>query len=359
MNLNLSKCSIALAVGAAGVGLGIVGLTIYALNKSRKTWFYVGTVKSIALYPIKGVPGFPVGGSPEDGIGKGTSPPVEVTPLGLKCGKLRDRCFVLGRYNKQDEFEFISPRSVPKMMLVKVRPTEDFSAVIVSAPGMEEITVTFPSSLNASVTVDVWRSTGDAFLCCDDNVNKWFSSFLEKDDIHLACGVDLNGKILRPRKPQEEDPKFGKYAPSDMQILFSDAAPLLFVSDVSYDDLNERITSQNRPSLSVQSFKPNIILKSDRQRPFAEDDWSQIRVGDTVEFYRVRPCTRCSVTRVDPETGTFRSDEEPLRTLRTFRLHSAFGRDPLFGSLLAPQQCGTITTGMKIYATSDPFKVVN
>ena len=46
-----------------------------------------------------------------------------------------------------------------------------------------------------------------------------------------------------------------------MQILFSDGAPLLFVSDASHLDVNRRIESQGRKSLNIQCWKANIILK--------------------------------------------------------------------------------------------------
>ena len=46
-----------------------------------------------------------------------------------------------------------------------------------------------------------------------------------------------------------------------MQILFSDGAPLLFVSDASHLDVNRRVESQGRKSLNIQCWKANIILK--------------------------------------------------------------------------------------------------
>ena len=51
---------------------------------------------------------------------------------------------MLGRFTSSGSFEFVSPRSIPKMWLVKVRPTEDYSAVLVDAPGMDQIKIDFP-----------------------------------------------------------------------------------------------------------------------------------------------------------------------------------------------------------------------
>ncbi|XP_063725192.1 mitochondrial amidoxime reducing component 2-like [Symsagittifera roscoffensis] len=197
----LNRCPFTLSM-VAGIGLGAVGISIYLLGRSKSsTWHQVGTVYTIKLYPIKGLPGFPVGGQDDSS----SSPPVEVTPLGLKCGKLRDRCFVLGRFTSSGSFEFVSPRSLPKMWLVKVRPTEDYSAVLVDAPGRDQIKIDFPQPDQSShVKVEIWRSTAAALLCCDNSVNKWFSTFLEKDNLLLACGLDSTGNLISPRNPHSK-----------------------------------------------------------------------------------------------------------------------------------------------------------
>ena len=57
---------------------------------------------------------------------------------------------------------------------------------------------------SSHVKVEIWRSTAAALLCCDDSVNKWFSTFLEKDNLLLACGLDSTGNLISPRNPHSE-----------------------------------------------------------------------------------------------------------------------------------------------------------
>jgi hypothetical protein len=55
-----------------------------------------------------------------------------------------------------------------------------------------------------------------------------------------------------------------------------------------------------------------------RQRGVAEDGWKRIRIGD-VEFRVVKPCSRCILTTIDPQTGERSADREPLATLQKYR----------------------------------------
>ena len=113
------------------------------------------------------------------------------------------------------------------------------------------------------------------------------------------------------------DPKYGPYAPADMRILFNDSVPIMMATDVSHEDVNRRLRKQEKLPLIQDTWKANLFIKTvGSQRPYGEDEWGHVKLGEDVVMERVRPCNRCSVTTVDPSTGTYRSDGEPLRTLR-------------------------------------------
>lgn len=57
--------------------------------------------------------------------------------------------------------------------------------------------------------------------------------------------------------------------------------------------------------LGMVRFRPNIVISG--AEAFAEDDWACIRIGD-IEFDLVKPCSRCAIPSVDPETGTRERD---------------------------------------------------
>jgi hypothetical protein len=58
----------------------------------------------------------------------------------------------------------------------------------------------------------------------------------------------------------------------------------------------------------------------------------------------VKPCSRCVLTTVDPETGKY-SGKEPLRTLATFRKENG---KVLFGQNLLATKMGKMEVGMPV-----------
>jgi len=50
---------------------------------------------------------------------------------------------------------------------------------------------------------------------------------------------------------------------------------------------------------------------------YEEDKWDWVKIGDVI-FRNVRPCTRCILTTVNPETGTKSTKVEPVKTLKRY-----------------------------------------
>jgi uncharacterized protein YcbX len=48
-------------------------------------------------------------------------------------------------------------------------------------------------------------------------------------------------------------------------------------------------------------FRPNIVVAGDFA-PYSEDTWSGLRIGD-VELALVKPCSRCVIPSINPQTG--------------------------------------------------------
>jgi uncharacterized protein len=88
---------------------------------------------------------------------------------------------------------------------------------------------------------------------------------------------------------------------------------------------------------------PNIVVSG--AAPWAEDCWRRIRIGDVL-FRVVKPCDRCIVTTIDPETGQCPDKTEPLRTLGKFRRDQR-GR-VMFGQNLIPENAGRIAAGDRL-----------
>lgn len=122
------------------------------------------------------------------------------------------------------------------------------------------------------------------------------------------------------------------YANSEQdQVGFADGFPFLLISQASLDDLNNRLFQP----IEMKRFRPNIVVSG--CRPFAEDTWRKIRIGNVV-FTLVKPCARCVVTMIDPQTSV--QGKEPLRTLATYR--HITGRGVMFGQNVVHNNVGSI-----------------
>ena len=100
------------------------------------------------------------------------------------------------------------------------------------------------------------------------------------------------------------------YAPNGEITAFTDGFPLLVISQASLDELNSRLQSP----VPMDRFRPNLVI--DGATPHAEDDWRQLRVGETV-LDLVKPCSRCAVPSVIQGSGE--RDAQINRTLAVYR----------------------------------------
>ncbi len=90
----------------------------------------------------------------------------------------------------------------------------------------------------------------------------------------------------------------------------------------------------------MSRFRPNLVVSG--CRPYAEDGWSKIRIAE-LGFRVVKPCSRCIITTIDPETA--KPGKEPLKTLFGYRRK---GNKVYFGQNLLHDGTGQLSTGMKL-----------
>lgn len=123
------------------------------------------------------------------------------------------------------------------------------------------------------------------------------------------------------------------------RVSFADGYPLLLISQSSLDDLNLRSDALHQMS----QFRTNLVATG--TRPFEEDSWVRIRIGE-VEFSVAKPCSRCIMTTVEAGTDRFNALKEPLATLTRYRR----GQDGevYFGQNLVALNEGWIEAGSEI-----------
>ena len=194
-----------------------------------------------------------------------------------------------------------------------------------SAPGHSSIDIPLPGGDAELRGVTIFS---DSLRVPDagDEAGAWVSEFIGKPTRLVQIPLD------RARTTQSG------YGKDDDQVAFADGFPLLLIGQASLQDLSQRV---GRP-LEMQRFRPNLVIEG--SDAFAEDGWKRIRIGD-VEFRVVKPCSRCILTTIDPQTGQRSEDREPLATLQKYR---AQADGAMFGQNLVNDGNGRLEVGMPV-----------
>lgn len=226
------------------------------------------TLSQLFLYPVKGCRGIAVSSA-------------TLAATGLEIDGIGDREWVV----VDEDGEFISQREYPKLALVETRFTP--SSLRLKAPGMLQLEVPFASEGDV-VKARVWDDVVAA-VTQGKVADAWFSNFL-----------GIPARLLR------FDPEHTRLAShrwtgkDDAPYKFADAFPLLITSEASLADLNQRLAKRGHAPVDMRRFRPNLVLAG--IEAYEEDYIRTIRIGH-VELRAVKPCARCSVPGVDPDSG--------------------------------------------------------
>jgi uncharacterized protein YcbX len=215
---------------------------------------------------------------------------------------------------------FVTGREQPRLVLVRAQ--FDGDAVRLAAPGRPPLRLEPPPADAPRLAVQVWRSQVDA-AAATAQADDWIS-----DHLGIPCRFAfMDAEAVRP-----VDANYGR---DGDEVSFADGFPMLLIGEGSLAGLNARLA---RP-VSMQRFRPNLVVGGTEAH--VEDGWHRLRIG-TVEFERVKSCSRCVFTTVDPDTGARDADGEPLRTLTTYRRMAG---GVLFGQNLIPRSAGMLRCG--------------
>lgn len=178
------------------------------------------------------------------------------------------------------------------------------------------------------LTVTVWGDECQAIEVLGAKGSDWFCRFLQ---VSGARFVRMKDDFVRKTD--------ATYAPNG-QSSFADGFPFLLASTSSLQYANERLAEP----VTQARFRPNIIVEG--AAPFAEDTWEKIRFHDvfrstsvittatsvgspagvtTMDMSVVKPCARCTIPNIDPETAVPHPQREPSRSMMGFRSGTAIG----------------------------------
>ena len=256
------------------------------------------TISALYIYPVKSLAGIALSES-------------DLQRTGLRY----DRRWMVVTANG----DFLTQRSQPQMALVHTRIEN--GRLILSKHTMPELQVEAVTANAKRMQVTVWRDTLSA-AHISDTVDRWLS-----DAIGVACHlVYFPDDVFRGVNPE--------YAKPGDSTAFADGYPLLLISQASLDDLNSRL----QQPLPMQRFRPNLVVSG--CEAYAEDQWKIIQTSD-INLRIAKPCSRCAITTVNPDTGEY-TGKEPLRTLSKYRRQDNM---VLFGQNLLHDNTGTIKIG--------------
>jgi uncharacterized protein YcbX len=244
--------------------------------------------------------------------------------------------------NNDAENLIISIRHTDRKVMVPARPTQEWLTA------------------NSEVkNVNIWDYETDGYVYKDE-INEVFTDFFGRQVKLVYKGP--TPRILRGNG----DPRIlGR----EESTNFPDVMPLQIANEASMQELNARLKEKGHDPITIERFRPNIIVKGSsengdaRLRAWSEDSWKTVRVvnsepqggfmgmlgGDRgLEIDVQARCARCQVPNVDPETAV-KDKHEPWDTLVSYRrVDEGIKWKPCFGMLSAPRNEGPIAVGMKV-----------
>ena len=198
---------------------------------------------------------------------------------------------------------FFTQRELPRMALIQ--PGFKGGEMVLRAPGMLALHIRL-DTVEAPTRVRVWDDIVKAYDM-GKLAAQWFSDYLGR-----------RAQLVRfdPEQQRLSDPSWaGDIAAEN---AFADGFPLLVANAASLDELNDRLLARAQPAVTMQRFRPNLVLAG--LQAFDEDHLHEIVIAaedGPVRLRLVKPCTRCTLPNVDPATGV--AGHEPGDTLAGFR----------------------------------------
>lgn len=269
-------------------------------------------IAGLHVYPIKGC--------------AGTSP---AESLLVETGFDLDRTWMA----VDEQRRFVTQRELPRMALI--RPTLKAYDMVLRAPGMLTLHLGL-DAVEAPCRVTVWKDEVAAYDM-GDLAAQWFSDFLGRP-LRLVR-FDPGQRRLSSRRWTGE---------IEAENAFSDGYPILVTSQASLDDLNRRLVAAGHSAVTMERFRPNLVL--DGLEANGEDHLDEI-LFDTpqglVRLKLVKPCSRCSVPDVDPVTAE--SGHAVGDTLSTYRADARLDGAITFGmnAVIAGGMDHTLRLGMR------------
>ena len=259
-------------------------------------------LSQIWIYPVKSLGGIAL-------------PTAQVQPKGLT----HDRRWML----VDEQGGFMTQRNYPEMALFHL--STDGARYIISH-GSDQRELASGTASDQTFESTIWNDIVHVREVREE-LSRWFSQKLG-----LSCRL----VYFPENNPRPVDPA---YKVNDDQVSLADGFPFLIIGQGSLDALNRRLETP----LPMKRFRPNFVFTGGD--PHEEDTWKKFTIGAN-RFAGVKPCARCVMTTVDPETG--KKGVEPVKTLATYRRRD---NNIYFGQNVIALDHGAVSVGDTITVT--------
>ncbi|MBL8363164.1 MAG: MOSC N-terminal beta barrel domain-containing protein [Rubrivivax sp.] len=211
--------------------------------------------------------------------------------------------------------DMLTQRSLPRMALI--RTTFRHEEVVLRAPGMLALHLAV-DRVEAPTRVRVWDDEVAAYDM-GPLAAQWCTDFLGRP-ARLARFDPEQRRLSNKRWTGDLDAENG----------FADAFPLLVTGSASLAELNRRLAATGHATVDMRRFRPNLVL--DGLEPFDEDHLDELHIDTAdgeVVLRLVKPCVRCTVPSVDPDSGE--QGHAVADVLSTFRADARMDGGITFG----------------------------
>ncbi|MBC7750378.1 MAG: MOSC domain-containing protein [Candidatus Saccharibacteria bacterium] len=195
----------------------------------------------------------------------------QMNPQGLELDR---RWVLIG-----DTGNFLSQRTCAAMGAIHVMAYQQ--ELTITLHGQTYIAIANPEHLIAPT---VWGDIVNDCFAVQPEINTWLSHELGISVRLVYCPDNAIRRVDE------------HYAGQGHRTAFSDGFPLLVISQSSLDELARLWGAP----IDYRRFRPNLIVGGACE-PFAEDSWRSIRIDNAV-FDLVKPCSRCVIPSLDPDT---------------------------------------------------------
>lgn len=187
--------------------------------------------------------------------------------------------------------EFLTQRSHPRMALIQPEISTEF--LLLHFPGQEPLQIPLQAS-GGQRRARVWKDTVQAWDLGEwsEAACQWLSRALQTE-----CGL-VRFDPARARQASE------RWAEGDdAPVHFADGYPLLVLSSSAVEDLNQRLAQAGEAAVDARRFRPNIVIVDVQAHD--EDLVERLQVLELpgVSLRPCKPCTRCPIPDIDPETA--------------------------------------------------------